>query len=145
MHDAIARTVLAATGASAITDKTVLQALWSGYGEILRLTLADGAYPSVILKHIKLPTLTNHPRGWNTGLSHRRKIRSYQVEARFYRDYARHCQAACVVPDCLALHPGKTHTNRLIPHVYPSEKRDLGTPKQKSRTRSKNLFPSILN
>ena len=76
MNTAIADTVLAATGARTIRSATVIQSLWSGYGEIVRLALEGSTYPSVILKHIKLPEAGSHPRGWNTGLSHRRKIRS---------------------------------------------------------------------
>ena len=67
MHTAIADTVLAATGARTIRSATVIQSLWSGYGEIVRLELEGSTYPSVILKHIKLPEAGSHPRGWNTG------------------------------------------------------------------------------
>ncbi len=108
MLPAIANIVLSATGAHAIDNSTVIQSLWSGYGQIVRLELSGGAYRSVILKHIKLPDVTTHPRGWNTGLSHQRKIRSYQVEAHWYQRYAAHCANDCVVPICLAV---KAHQN----------------------------------
>jgi hypothetical protein len=103
MHTAIANTVLAATGAQTIRSATVIQSLWSGYGEIVRLELEGSTYPSVILKHIKLPEASSHPRGWNTGRSHQRKIRSYQVEAHWYQDYAHHCDSNSRVPGCLAV------------------------------------------
>ena len=103
MHAAIANIVLSATGAQSISSATVIQSLWSGYGEIVRLGLAGSAHPSVILKHIKLPESSSHPRGWNTGLSHNRKIRSYQVEALWYQDYAHQCDSDCPVPGCLAV------------------------------------------
>jgi len=103
MQAAIIDTVLAVTGAQAISSVSTIQSLWSGYGEIVRLELEGSAYPSVILKHIKLPQEENHPRGWNTDRSHQRKIRSYQVEASWYRDYAHRCDPACAVPDCLAV------------------------------------------
>ncbi|MFK7978172.1 MAG: phosphotransferase [Halioglobus sp.] len=92
-----------ATGASAIRQATSIQSLWSGYGEIVRLTLEGGQYLSVILKHIKLPEAGSHPRGWNTGVSHQRKIRSYQVETTWYQDYAAQCDNGCRVPSCLAV------------------------------------------
>jgi ecdysteroid kinase len=103
MQKAISNTVLSATGAQAIHSATVIQSLWSGYGEIVRLELEGGTCPSVILKHIKLPEAGNHPRGWNTGLSHDRKIRSYQVEAHWYKGYAHQCDSDCLVPGCLAV------------------------------------------
>ena len=110
MQTAIANTVLSATGARAISRATVIQSLWSGYGEIVRLELEGGAHPSVILKHIKLPEPGGHPRGWNTGLSHQRKIHSYQVEARWYQDYAHRCDSDCPVPACLAVNAVEDET-----------------------------------
>ncbi len=103
MHPDITNTVLSATGAQTIRSATVIQSLWSGYGEIVRLELDGSTYPSVILKHIKLPDSGSHPRGWNTGRSHKRKIRSYQVEAHWYQDYANRCDSHCRVPVCLAV------------------------------------------
>ncbi len=103
MHPAIANKVISVTGAQAISSATVIQSLWSGYGELVRLTLEGSDYPSVVLKHIKLPATGIHPRGWTTGLSHARKIRSYQVEARWYQDYAHLCDDSCPVPECLSV------------------------------------------
>lgn len=110
MQPAIANIVLSATGAHTIDKSTVIQSLWSGYGQIVRLELSGGAHPSVVLKHIKLPDTGNHPRGWNTGLSHQRKIRSYQVETYWYQHYATQCANDCVVPVCLAVKAGQTET-----------------------------------
>jgi aminoglycoside phosphotransferase (APT) family kinase protein len=110
MHETIANTVLSATGAQTIRSATVIQSLWSGYGEIVRLELAGGAHPCVILKHIKLPEAGSHPRGWNTGRSHQRKIRSYQIEAHWYQDYAHHCDSGCAVPRCLAVNALENET-----------------------------------
>ena len=107
---ALTNTVLLATEAQAIDNSTVIQSLWSGYGQIVRLQLRGGLYPSVILKHIKLPDAGQHPRGWNTGLSHQRKIRSYQIEAYWYQQYAERCQDTCLVPDCLAVTSGESET-----------------------------------
>ena len=103
MHTAIANTVLSVTGAQGISAAEIIQSLWSGYGEIVRLQLEGGTHQSVILKHIKLPEPGNHPRGWNTGRSHARKICSYQVEAHWYQDYAYRCDSDCTVPGCLAV------------------------------------------
>lgn len=103
MLPAITNIVLSASGAQTIESSTVIQSLWSGYGQIVRLELSESTHPSVILKHIKLPDAANHPRGWDTGLSHQRKIRSYQVEAHWYQHYAAQCASDCVVPTCLAV------------------------------------------
>ncbi len=99
----IAKTVLSATGANSIESSNVIQSLWSGYGEISRLELSGGTHSSVVVKHINPPEAGDHPRGWNTGLSHQRKIRSYQVEAHWYQHYAKECSNDCVVPICLAI------------------------------------------
>jgi hypothetical protein len=103
MHPAIAKKVISVTGAQAISSASIIQSLWSGYGELVRLKLEGSDYPSVVLKHIKLPETDSHPRGWNTGLSHARKIRSYQVEACWYQDYAHRCDVSCPVPECLTV------------------------------------------
>lgn len=89
---------LAITGASSIVSTEVVQTLWSGYGEIKRYVLADGKYESVIVKHIQLPDQSKHPRGWNTPLSHQRKLNSYQVERKWYQQYASQTDTFCKVP-----------------------------------------------
>ena len=110
MLPAISNTVLSATGAKTIISSTVIQSLWSGYGQIVRLELNGGTHSSVVLKHIKLPNTSNHPRGWNSSLSHQRKVRSYQVEAHWYQHYASHCDNNCVIPNCLAVNTGENET-----------------------------------
>lgn len=92
-----------ATGARAIVDIDDVQRLWSGYGQILRCHLDGGALPSVIVKHVRWPAERNHPRGWATDRSHQRKLRSYQVEGRWYSRYAERCPELCRVPRCLAV------------------------------------------
>ncbi|OBT06804.1 choline kinase [Shewanella sp. UCD-FRSSP16_17] len=74
----------------------LIQSLWSGYGELFRAYLSGANTSSVIVKHIKLPRSnahhtssgTAHPKGWNTSLSHQRKLKSYQVEVSWYQHYA---------------------------------------------------------
>lgn len=103
-----------ATGAKAISAVESIQSLWSGYGEILRIHLQGGSYRSVILKHIKLPQLAEHPRGWNTNLSHQRKLHSYQVESHWYQHYAHRCQQQCPIPQLLSVHESEDETFLLI-------------------------------
>ncbi len=85
-----------------------IQTLWSGYGKIMRYGLKDGDRDSIVIKHVKkLPDQSLHPRGWNTDLSHQRKIRSYQIETTWYRDWAELCDDSCRVPHSLVLESSK--------------------------------------
>ncbi|MCH7226738.1 phosphotransferase [Haloferula sp. A504] len=92
-----------ATGATRCRELDVVQRLWSGYGAIRRYGLEGSDRESLIVKHISPPTAADHPRGWNTDRSHRRKLRSYQVESVWYSDYAGLCDDRCRVPECLAM------------------------------------------
>jgi hypothetical protein len=89
--------ILEKTGASTIIGTQSVQTLWSGYGEIKRYFLKGWKYPSVIVKHIILPNANNH-RGWNTSLSHQRKLTSYQVERTWYKEFAPLTVTNCRVP-----------------------------------------------
>lgn len=93
--------VVTALGAEAIRQTAIIQSLWGGYGELFRATLQGGAWPSVIVKHIRLPQPESHPRGWNTPVSHQRKLDSYQAEVNWYRHYASQCSPESPVPQCL--------------------------------------------
>ncbi|WP_299017704.1 phosphotransferase [uncultured Photobacterium sp.] len=93
--------VAQATDAESIKETQLIQSLWGGYGELFRATLNGGCYDSVIVKHIKLPRPKQHPRGWNTALSHQRKLYSYQVEVNWYQQFANQCSPLCPVPRCL--------------------------------------------
>lgn len=93
------REILEKTRAKAILRSQSVQTLWSGYGEIRRYFLEGGKHPCVIVKHIQLPQDQKHPGGWNTHLSHQRKLTSYQVERRWYQQYSEQTNAHCKVPD----------------------------------------------
>tara|TARA_B100000965_G_C19592878_1_gene758732 strand:- start:1416 stop:2405 length:990 start_codon:yes stop_codon:yes gene_type:complete len=83
--EAIDQFILEATGAENLKRLGVVQTLWSGYGSIVRIALEGTKFSSVIVKHVQ-PENGKHPRGWNTDLSHRRKLKSYEVETNWYRD-----------------------------------------------------------
>jgi len=100
MNEPWHQTVIAATGAKSATKQAVIQSLWSGYGEIIRVKLTDGNAPTCIVKHIKPPTTKQHPRGWNSDYGHQRKLRSYEVEATWYNDWSQRCDDHCRVPRC---------------------------------------------
>ncbi len=91
------------------TDVKVLEAvqsLWSGYGQLLRYQCQGCEFDSVIVKLIQPPAQSEHPRGWNTDLGHRRKVLSYQIEANWYQFWVnkinRKVQTVCRVANFLA-------------------------------------------
>lgn len=88
--------ILSATGSSRMEIVEVIQELWSRYGRILRIELDAGS--TVIAKHVQSPDAGSHPRGWNTNLSHQRKVRSYEVESAWYREWSQRCDGACRIP-----------------------------------------------
>lgn len=87
-----------ATYASHVEPDEVIQSLWSGYGEIIRLKLSDSEIHTAILKHVNPPSSINHPRGWHSDASHTRKLKSYGVEMHWYEHWAQYCDANCRVP-----------------------------------------------
>ncbi|MDC1105238.1 DUF1679 domain-containing protein [Prolixibacteraceae bacterium] len=89
--------------ASSVKQKEVIQQLWSGYGNLSRCRVEGREFNHVIVKHIKTASMNHHPRGWNTSLSHERKVKSYQVEIAWYQQYAELCDDHCRVPHCLAV------------------------------------------
>ncbi len=109
-----------------------VQGLWSGFGQIERVqidsasshlataiapqavrfgaphtknsntTQSSNTAQSAIVKLIRLPDKAAHPRGWDSPESNARKIKSYSIEANWYRHYAAECKASCRVPQYLA-------------------------------------------
>ncbi len=79
-----------ACGATRVTRVEHVQTLWSGYGEIVRVTLDGGIAPTVIVKHVRPPVA-------RTSAGDARKRRSYQVELGFYREFAPLLDEACRV------------------------------------------------
>lgn len=94
--------ILRAMGARALFEGETIQELWSGYGTIRRINLEGGDRSSVVVKHIAFPDQRNHPRGWNNDLSHKRKVKSYRVEAAWYRDWSSLGGEQCRLPACFA-------------------------------------------
>jgi aminoglycoside phosphotransferase (APT) family kinase protein len=103
MHKDFPDIIRQATGAGGIELIEVIQELWSGYGTIRRYRLTGANRDRVVVKHVHVTDQNDHPRGWNTDLSHMRKLRSYEVETAWYANWAVRCDAACKVPHCLAL------------------------------------------
>jgi hypothetical protein len=95
--------ILNSTGGSELTSTEIIQNLWSGYGQIVRYGLKGSQLKSVVVKHVRWPDVGNHPRGWNTNFSHQRKLKSYEVEVNWYRDFSSACDESCRIPACLEL------------------------------------------
>ncbi len=91
-----------AVNARAVHAEETIQELWSGYGQIRRFTVEGGDQDSVVVKHIAFPTSKNHPRGWNSNLSHERKLKSYRVEAVWYKEWSSMTDERCRLPRCFA-------------------------------------------
>lgn len=95
MNDEL-RWMAEATGAESASKGERIQSLWSGYGELFRVSLrraADDARPSsAIVKWVKPPA---RDRGGDR--SHARKCRSYEVETTWYRTFAARCDERCRV------------------------------------------------
>lgn len=109
MNEHFISTILSHTGASSLCSKQIIQELWSGYGNILRIGLVNASYKSVVVKHVQLPNQLKHPHGWNTDIGHQRKLKSYQVETNWYNHYSEKSKAR--LPACIA---AETKGNELL-------------------------------
>lgn len=100
--------------ATQVVKVASLQTLWSGYGEIARYQLQINAKPrSVIVKYISPPLDVDHPYQWHNAIAHQRKMRSYQVEADWYRHWAHLCGPATPMPTYIAHYQGH-NTNESV-------------------------------
>ena len=93
--------VLECARVNTYSSKETIQSLWSGYGKIERWRLSGSEYKQVITKQV-IPGVGDHPRGWNTDLSHQRKLKSYQVETNWYELIRNRDKPSLArVPECL--------------------------------------------
>jgi fructose-1,6-bisphosphatase/inositol monophosphatase family enzyme len=92
------QSMLAVFDAKDIVALEDIQTLWSGYGKIVRIGIIEGSQKTAIVKLVSLPGEAEHPRGWNTDLSHQRKLKSYQVEKNWYHYWSHKCDPSCRVP-----------------------------------------------
>ncbi len=86
--------------ATDVFESETIQSLWSDYGTISRWRLTGAQIETVIVKHICFPEQSNHPRGWNSNTAHLRKVKSYEVELEWYRNWAIKANENCRVPLC---------------------------------------------
>ena len=90
--------LLKVTKATACEEMEVIQTLWSGYGKIARYQLVNSSHNTVVIKHISLNQVTDHPRGWSTDIGHQRKVKSYEVETHWYEKWNSACNSNCRSP-----------------------------------------------
>ena len=83
--------LLEVTGASDCEEVEIIQTLWSGYGTISRFKLMDSRLETVVVKCISPNQSSQHPRGWDTETSHKRKVKSYQIETAWYQQLSKQC------------------------------------------------------
>lgn len=87
--------IASATGASTVRRGQRIQSLWSGYGEIFRVSLVGSPLSTAIVKWVKPPA------GGGETLSRARKCRSYDVEMAWYRGFAPRCDTSSRVPELI--------------------------------------------
>ncbi len=91
MDEKIKLSLLSHTDSNLVLNEELIQDLWSQYGKLIRVKLDNG---SLIVKQINFPNQKDHPKGWNSDLSHERKVKSYQVEMNWYKEYNHIIQGA---------------------------------------------------
>ncbi len=101
MQSHVQTRILGLTGARGVAGVQLIQPLWNNYGTLSRVHLEGGAYPSVIVKHIRIPEDVAHPRGFGGSISRERKIRSYQVETHWYQEQNKGLPEGSPTPRCL--------------------------------------------
>lgn len=95
--------ILQSLKATDIFEIEMIQSLWSGYGSIVRYGVIGGEQQTIVIKHICLPNSKTHPRGWNTNLSHQRKLKSYQVESEWYKNWSDYRNTNIRMPNCFGI------------------------------------------
>ena len=101
MKDYFVSYILQKTHATSLQEKEVIQKLWSGYGNIIRIALQGSELKSIVVKNVQLPKKKHHPRGWHSNIGHQRKLKSYQVETNWYQQYS--TQSKARLPKCFGV------------------------------------------
>jgi hypothetical protein len=98
MNSVFEQTILNITNASAFHEVEMIQELWSGYGKIVRLKLEGSDLKTIVAKQVRFPLSKNR----NSEFSHLRKVKSYEVEPIFYKNFSQRTNDLCRVPKYLA-------------------------------------------
>ncbi len=130
--------IIRTVGPCTVCPTETVQQLWSGYGEIVRYKVKGPSCPSsIIAKSIRPPKHDehDHPRGWNTSASHKRKLTSYLVESNWYQYWAQSCGSSTIVPHCFGIIAGDDAHN--IKYIS-LQKSQEGSIKEQEELRSYN-------
>lgn len=87
IHPSVSQWISRVIDDAGITDFTLLQTLWSGYGQCCRF-FSPNTNQYLVAKAVQAQPASAHPKGWNDAHSHQRKCKSYQIEQYFYQHYA---------------------------------------------------------
>ena len=93
--------ILNATNSTLILESKLIQVLWSGYGELLKVKLKGETLSTAVIKYIVLP-LENSMK-YNSSFSHQRKVKSYEVEMNWYSYWSNQTKEACRIPKCFGI------------------------------------------
>lgn len=97
MNKNIQKFILNKTNSTLISKSELIQLLWGGYGELLKVKLDNEKISSAIIKYVILPFESNN------SISHQRKVKSYEVEMNWYTYYSNLTNASCRVPKCFGV------------------------------------------
>lgn len=101
--------LLTLTKSEKIAKSDLIQGVWGGYGQLLRIRFVGGTVNSLVLKVINTPKPSEHPKGWNTDKGHQRKLLSYQIESYWYQHItSQHHHNDCYLPHCLLIEKSET-------------------------------------
>lgn len=130
MKNQLEATVAKACKAESVKIKEVIQDLWSGYGKIYRMKTSNPDLPRVVVKHIQYPADRKQRGGFNSDLSHQRKLKSYQVEIEWYKKWSCSCDKTCRVPRCIGVESSKNEILIILEDLdaagYPQRLRSAG-------------------
>ena len=115
------------TGATSARRTERIQSLWSGYGEIVRVSLTGADVETVVVKSVQPPARL---RGAKKDTSHARKCRSYDVETAWYRTFASRCDDTCRVPRLVGAQSAREEWLLVLEDIdaagFPERRRDPG-------------------
>lgn len=109
--------------------RETIQTLWGGYGQLFRDTAADGTCR--VVKDIRWPPARND-------LSHRRKLRSYEVEAHWYSCWAEKAGGACRLPSSFGVEAQATGMRLVLEDLDAA-----GFSRRTSRPQGKDLEAAV--
>ena len=98
------RQLIESTVGSTISGTELIQGVWSGYGQLVRVFFVNQRQPSLVVKAVVPPDQQHHPRGWQSDMAHQRKLKSYQVEACWYEHHASTSRETVAMPTATLVH-----------------------------------------